>query len=146
MKERLLISACLIGANCKYSGGNNALPPATLAALRGKYRLLPVCPELAGGLRVPRTPCERRGGKVFNRDGENVTAAFRRGAELACTLCERFSCRRALLKERSPSCGAGTIYDGSFSHSVIEGDGVTAEALRALGLELFGENGLGRLI
>ena len=146
MKERLLISACLIGADCKYSGGNNALPPAALAALRERYRLLPVCPELAGGLRVPRSPCERRDGGVFNRDGEDVTAAFRRGAELACALCERFSCRRALLKERSPSCGAGTIYDGSFSHTVIEGDGVAAEALRSRGVALCCENEIDKLI
>lgn len=146
MKERLLVSACLIGANCKYSGGNNALPEATLQKLRGRWALVPVCPELSGGLRVPRTPCERRGEGVVNRDGEDVTAAFAHGAKTACALCGRFGCAAALLKERSPSCGSGLVYDGSFSGTVIPGEGVTAEALRAQGVELFGEDEIEKLL
>ena len=139
MKEALLISACLLGTNCKYNGGNNALPEAQLASLRERYRLVPVCPERDGGLPTPRLPSERRGERVVNRAGEDVTEAFRRGAALALETAEREGCRLALLKERSPSCGSGRIYDGSFSSTVISGDGITAEALKKRGLTVYGE-------
>ena len=146
MKERLLISACLLGAKCKYSGGSNALDPRTLEALRARWELIPVCPETAGGLGVPREPSERRGTRVLSRSGRDVTAEYRRGAEIARKLCVRFGCRRALLKERSPSCGCGAVYDGSFSGTLVPGDGVAAELLREHGLALFGESDAGRLL
>ncbi len=133
--ETLLISACLLGVDCKYDGGNNALPEEALRKLREKYRLVPVCPEVLGGLTVPRAPCERLGGRVVNRVGADVTAAFQKGAEAALRIAEEQGCRRALLKARSPSCGSGGIYDGSFSGRLVPGDGVTAERLRAAGLE-----------
>ena len=139
MKQALLISACLLGTNCKYNGGNNALPPEKLTALEERFRLVPVCPEQAGGLPTPRLPSERRGEQVVNRAGENVTEAFRRGAELALERALREGCRLALLKERSPSCGSGRIYDGSFSGTLIPGDGITAELLKKSGLAVFGE-------
>ena len=139
MKEALLISACLLGTNCKYNGGNNALPEEQLAALRERFRLVPVCPERDGGLPTPRLPSERRGDRVVNRAGEDVTEAFRRGAALALETAAREGCRMALLKERSPSCGSGKIYDGSFTGTVIEGDGITAETLKKSGLAVFGE-------
>lgn len=141
MKDRLLISACFLGRPCKYDGGHNALPPETLDRLRERWELVPVCPETAGDLPIPREPSERLDGRVVSRSGEDVTAAFEAGARIALTLARRFGCRAALLKERSPSCGAGALYDGTFSHSVIPGDGVTAEALRAEGLSLCGESG-----
>ena len=134
MKEKLLISACLLGFCCKYDGGTNTLPADTIAALREQYDLIPVCPETAGGLPIPRAPSERRGGRVLSREGNDVTDEYEKGALLALALAERFGCRRALLKERSPSCGAGEIYDGSFSHTRIPGDGVAAEALRKAGI------------
>ena len=137
--ESLLISACLLGANCKYSGGNNALPPEKLAALRERYHLIPVCPEVAGGLPVPREPSERQGDRVVSRSGRDVTAEYRRGAETALRLAARFGCRKALLKERSPSCGNGKIYDGSFTGHLIPGHGVTTEILMFQNLEVFGE-------
>ena len=140
MKERLLISACLLGFRCKYDGSTNTLPAETLAALREKYELVPVCPETAGGLPIPRAPSERRGGRVVTREGKDLTAEYENGARTALTLAGRCGCRKALLKERSPSCGAGEIYDGSFSHTRIPGDGVAAEALRAAGLALYGES------
>ena len=146
MKEKLLISACLLGFCCKYDGGTNTLPADTIAALREQYELIPVCPETAGGLPIPRAPSERRGGRVLSREGNDVTDEYEKGALLALALAERFGCRRALLKERSPSCGAGEIYDGTFSHSRIPGDGVAAEALRRAGLALFGESELDKLI
>ena len=136
--ETLLISACLVGYNCKYNGGNNALPPEVLAALRERYRLIPVCPEAAGGLPTPRVPSERRGGRVVTRDGWDVTAAFRRGAEIAGKLAERTGARLALLKSGSPSCGSGMIYDGSFTGTLTPGDGVTAEYLKNKNLIIFG--------
>lgn len=139
MKDALLISACLLGTNCKYNGGNNALPPERLAALEERFRLVPVCPEQAGGLPTPRLPSERRGERVVNRAGEDVTEAFRRGAELALETALWEGCRLALLKERSPSCGSGRIYDGSFTGTVIPGDGVTAEMLKKSGLTVCSE-------
>lgn len=139
MKKALLISACLLGTNCKYNGGNNALPPEKLAALEERYRLVPVCPEQAGGLPTPRLPSECRGEQVVNRAGEDVTEAFRRGAELALETALREDCSLALLKERSPSCGSGRIYDGSFTATVIPGDGVTAEMLKKSGLTVCSE-------
>ena len=135
--ETLLISACLVGYNCKYNGGNNALPPEVLSALRERYRLIPVCPEAAGGLPTPRVPSERRGGSVVTRDGRDVTAAFRRGAEIAGKLAERYGARLALLKSNSPSCGSGTVYDGSFTGTLTPGDGVTAEYLKNKNLTIF---------
>ena len=135
--ETLLISACRMGYSCTYNGGNNALPQDVLAALRQRYRLIPVCPEAAGGLPTPRTPSERRGDRVINRDGRDVTAAFRRGAELAGELAERFDAHAALLKANSPSCGSGTVYDGSFSGRLVSGDGVTAEYLKSKNLIIF---------
>ena len=137
--ETLLISACLMGANCKYSGGSNALSPETLAALKARYHLIPVCPEVAGGLPVPREPGERQGDRVVSRSGRDVTEAYRRGAEAALALARRFGCRKALLKARSPSCGSGQIYDGSFSGRLIDGDGVAAALLRASDLVVLNE-------
>ena len=144
--KRLLVSACLLGFDCKYSGGNNALGEDVLRALKENWALVPVCPEMAGGLPVPRVPSERRAGGVFSREGENVTEAFEKGAAVACRLCERFGCRKALLKENSPSCGSGTIYDGSFTGTLVPGDGLAAEGLRACGVALFGESDIEKLI
>ena len=134
--EALLISACLMGFNCKYSGGNNALPPEALEELKRRYRLIPVCPEAAGGLPTPRVPSERRGDRVITRDGRDVTEAFRKGAEIATRLAEKYRIRRALLKSNSPSCGSKTVYDGSFSGILIRGDGITAAVLKERGIEI----------
>lgn len=138
--EHLLISACLMGANCKYSGGNNALPAETLCKLKEKYSLVPVCPETAGGLSVPRDPSERLGNRVVSIRGRDVTAEYRRGGEIAVCLARRFACRKALLKERSPSCGSGEIYDGSFTGTVTQGYGVAAEMLSEAGVSVYGES------
>ena len=138
--EVLLVSACLMGFDCKYSGGNNALSPETLDALRRSFRLIPVCPETAGGLPTPREPSERRGERVVSRDGRDVTAAFQKGAVLTLRLAERYGAKRALLKCNSPSCGSGMIYDGSFSGTLIPGDGMTAKLLKSRGIAVIGEN------
>lgn len=146
MKERLLISACLLGSRCKYDGGDNALPEETLRALRRRWALVPVCPETAGGLPVPREPSERRGARVVSCSGVDVTAQYEAGAQTALALARRFGCRAALLKERSPSCGVGRIYDGGFRHVLTDGDGVAAEVLRAADFALFGESDAGKLL
>jgi uncharacterized protein YbbK (DUF523 family) len=103
-------------------------------------QLVPVCPEQAGGLSTPRPSSERRGDAVVTQAGDDVTAQYRRGAEEAWNLARCFGCQAALLKERSPSCGSGVIYDGSFSRQLIPGDGVTAELLKEHGIPVFGES------
>lgn len=144
--EALLISACLLGSNCKYSGGNNALPAAALARLRARYRLIPVCPETAGGLPIPRQPSERKGEHVVSKTGCDVTAEFEKGADVALALARRYGCRKALLKANSPSCGSGKIYDGTFTGTLTDGDGAAAEKLRALGVAVYSEKELDKLI
>ena len=137
--ENLLISACLLGFECKYSGGSNRLPDERIARLKEKYRLIPVCPESAGGLPTPRDPSERLGEGVVSSKGRDVTAQFKKGAETALYLARKYNCKKALLKRNSPSCGGEYIYDGSFSGTLIPGEGVTAELLRAKGIEIIGE-------
>lgn len=141
MKEKLLISACLLGVNCKYDGGTNTLPQNVLEKLCCKYELVPVCPEAYGGLTTPRLPSERRDGGVFAKNGTDVTEQYNRGAAAALHLCELFGIKKALLKENSPSCGSGGIYDGSFTGTLISGDGVTAELLKKHGITVIGEKG-----
>ena len=125
--ENVLISACLLGFECKYCGGSNKLTEQQLAALGERFRLIPVCPETAGGLPTPRDPSERLGDKVVSNQGRDVTAQYQKGAETALWLARRYDCKAALLKENSPSCGSGQIYDGSFTGKLIPGDGVAAE-------------------
>ena len=140
--QRLLISACLLGERCRYDGASQPLAAERLEKLRERFELIPVCPEQAGGLPTPRIPSERRGARVVNRAGEDVTAFFQRGAAEALRLAKENGCTRALLKERSPSCGSGVIYDGSFSGALVPGWGVAAEALRDAGVEICGESTL----
>lgn len=135
--ENILVSACLLGVKCKYSGGDNACP--AVIALMERYGLIPVCPEQMGGLPTPRLASEQAGEGVINREGEDVSHQFRRGAEGTLTLARLFGCRRAVLKARSPSCGSGEIYDGSFSGRLISGDGVTARLLRENGITVYSE-------
>ena len=130
---RLLISACLLGLPCRYDGASKPLPdlPRLLAL---PLELVPFCPEQLGGLPTPRPPAERRGGGVRTRDGQDVTENYARGAEAALRLARLLHCRAALCKARSPACGCGAVYDGSFSGRLVPGDGVAAERLRAAGL------------
>lgn len=111
-----------------------------------RLRLVPVCPEILGGLPTPRTPSEWQGERVVSKTGADVTAAYQKGAEEALRLARLFGCRKALLKERSPSCGRGQIYDGSFSGRLIPGDGVTARLLEQEGIAVFGESQLQQLL
>ena len=144
--EKLLISACLIGKNCKYSGGSNALQEEQLRQLQLCYELIPVCPEQMGGLPTPRTPAERRGEQVINRDGRDVTAEFYAGAEQTLTITKNQKIRKALLKSRSPSCGRDRIYDSSFTGTLIRGNGVTAQTLIEQGISVYTEEEITQLV
>lgn len=136
---RLLISACLLGEACRYDGASRPLPDAKLEALMREHMLIPVCPEQLGGLPTPRTPSERQEDRVIMRDGTDVTAAYDRGARAACALAMQTGAEAALLKARSPSCGSGEVYDGTFTGTLTPGDGVTAERLKALGIPVYTE-------
>ena len=142
--ERILISACLVGDNVKYNGGNNKSP--LIDKLLEKYELIPFCPEVEGGLKTPRSPSERKDGRVINMEGQDVTTAFERGAELAFNICLFLKIKKVILKEGSPSCGSKKIYDGSFSHKVIQGMGVTAEYLKEKGIEVYNEDEIDSLL
>ena len=140
---RILISACLLGCRCRYDGASKPLDRA--AELAERHTLVPVCPEQLGGLATPRPPAERQGDRVVTREGADVTAQYRRGAEEALRLCRLFDCQAAVLKERSPPCGCGAVYDGTFTGTLTAGDGVTAELLRAAGVPVYGESRLDEL-
>ena len=139
----ILISACLLGVHCRYDGQASVCPH--LAQLQQHYQLIPVCPEIMGGLPTPRQPAELYQGRVYDRSGRDITAAFARGAAEVLHLAELYQCRYAILKERSPSCGSGEIYDGTFSCTRTAGWGVTAELLRESGVRVYGESELARL-
>ena len=140
---RILVSACLLGVSCRYDGKSK--PHPAVLALQGQHQLIPVCGEIFGGLPTPRTPAERVGDRVLTEDGRDVTQEYHRGAQEVLALARRLDCKVALLKERSPSCGTGEIYDGSFTRTLTAGDGVTAELLRASGIAVFGESRLADL-
>lgn len=137
---KLLISACLLGLPCRYDGASKPLSEAALGRLRERFELVPVCPEQLGGLPTPRTPSERIGDRVVMKTGEDVTAQYRRGAQSALTIARLTGAGAALLKERSPSCGKGRIYDGSFTGTLTDGNGVTAQLLLENGFAVFGES------
>lgn len=134
----ILVSACLLGCPCRYDGTAKADP--RVLALMERHTLIPVCPEQLGGLPTPRLPSERREGGVFDRGGKDVTAQYRQGAEEVLRLARLYGCTHAVLKERSPSCGSGQIYDGSFSHVLVPGSGVVAELLAQNGITVLGES------
>lgn len=142
--ENVLVSACLLGIGCRYDGKHKA--NEEVLRLREKYNLIPVCPEVFGGLPTPRVPSERVGDKVMMRDGHDVTDNYRRGAEEALRLCRIYDVKLAILKERSPSCGKNEIYDGSFSGTLTQRDGVTAELLKSEGINVIGESEINILL
>ena len=144
MKPKIIVSACLLGENCKYNGENNK--NEEVLRLGEYFEIIPVCPECFGGLPIPREPAEIRNGEVFQKNGNNLTAAFRYGAEQTLYIAEEKNCVAAVLKEKSPSCGYGRIYDGSFSKKLKDGNGITAELLSSRGIAVFGESRVNKLI
>lgn len=135
---RLLVSACLLGLNCRYDG--KSAPNEEIIKLAERHELVPVCPEQLGGLPTPREPAEIKDGRVMTRDGAEVTEQFERGAEQTVQLAKLLGCTAAVLKERSPSCGCGKIYDGSFCGKTVVGNGITAKKLIQSGICVFGES------
>ena len=139
-KSNILISACLCGFDCRYNG--KGVICSEFDKLKDRYHLIPVCPEILGGLTTPRSPAEICGKRVITVDGEDVTSAFLRGAEECLHAASRFDCRIAVLKERSPSCGCGQVYDGSFSGKLVSGDGITAGLLKNSGIYILTVNSI----
>lgn len=130
-----LISSCLIGLNTKYDGTNN-LRSELIEKLKKEYILIPVCPEQLGGLPTPRNPCEIKNGKVIDIEEKDLTDNFYRGAMEVLKIARFFGIDVAFLKSKSPSCGFGKIYDGSFSKRLVEGAGITARILAENGIKI----------
>ncbi|MCQ2814814.1 MAG: DUF523 domain-containing protein [Bacilli bacterium] len=136
--EKILISACLIGDKTRYDGKSNYSP--LIKDLLEKYELVPFCPEVEGGLKVPRQPSERINDSVIMNDGRNVTKQFNDGAEKALNICLYLGIKIAILKDGSPSCGSTEIHDGTFSDKKIPGSGITTELLKSKGIKVLNEN------
>ena len=139
----MLVSACLLGVGCRYDGLSR--PNLEVISLSQEYELVPFCPEIYGGLPTPRTPSEIVGDRVVMKDGRDVTAEYSRGATEAVRLCKLLGIKKACLKAKSPSCGAGQIYDGTFSGILVEGDGITTRALVEGGVFVVNEEEVARL-
>ena len=135
--RKILVSACLLGLSCRYDGKSK--PVDEVIALKEKYSLIPVCPEILGGLPTPRIPCEIKEGRSLNREGEDKTSEYTKGAEEVLRLARLLECDIAVLKKKSPSCGSGEIYDGSFTGKTVQGDGVCAKLLKASGITVLDE-------
>lgn len=132
---RIAVSACLLGEQCKYNGGSNRNDELIEALHAGGHEVIPVCPEVAGGLPIPRPRAEIRAGEVVNEFGESVDAAFRAGAEAELERIEEAGgVDLAILQPRSPSCGVGTVYDGTFTGKLVLGDGIFVQLLRKRGI------------
>jgi uncharacterized protein YbbK (DUF523 family) len=130
----MIVSGCLAGIGCRYDGAGKPCPAVIRLVAEGKA--IPVCPEQLGGLTTPRLPAEIRDGRVIRKDGVDVTAEFVRGAEEALKLAQLVGAKTAILKARSPSCGSGKIYDGSFSQTVVDGNGIFADLCKQKGIEV----------
>ena len=143
MKEKILVSACLLGEKVRYDGGGYELPE--IERLKEKYELIPICPEVLGGLSVPRDPAEIKDGFILTINGRDVTKNYEDGARITLNFCLENGIRKAVLKARSPSCGKGKIYDGTHTKKLIEGHGVTCALLMANDIQVFTESEIGGL-
>ncbi len=138
MKPKLLISACLCGKNTKYNGKNNLIPQ--IEQLEGLYDFVLICPEVMGGLPIPRDPSEIKGDLVLSKTGTDVTQNFILGAQKALELVKKHQVQVALLKESSPSCGVHMIYNGNFNGEKISGSGITTQVLKENGVKVYSED------
>ncbi|MBP3888252.1 MAG: DUF523 domain-containing protein [Cellulosilyticum sp.] len=146
----ILVSSCLCGEKCKYNGGDNY--SETVMAYCKDKEVVPICPEVMGGLSIPRSPAEIIGGtakdvlegraKVISKDHKDITSAFIKGAKEVLEIIKGNKVEEAILKANSPSCGKGMIYDGSFSAKLIEGNGLTAQVLLDVGIKVRTEKDL----
>src|SRR5574344_478394 len=135
--EKILVSACLLGDKVRYDGGSN--PVSFLDELSKHFQIVPFCPEVEGGLSIPREPAEIVGASVLTKGGKDVTKNYQDGAEKALNLCKFFGIRYAILKDGSPACGPRQIHDGKFDGLKKDGLGVTANLLVASGIKVFAE-------
>ena len=141
----ILVSACLLGEPCRYDGASK--PHIGIIALSASgHTLVPICPEVMGGLPTPRPPAEVVGNAVRTASGADVTAEYRAGASDAVALAKQMGCTVAILKENSPSCGSRERYDGTFSRHLVSGMGVAAQALHDAGVRVLGESELEQLL
>lgn len=136
-KEKVLISACLLGEKCRYDG--QAKKVNGLIELTKYYDLIPVCPEMSGGLKVPRDPSEIVQDKVLTKNGKDVTENYNSGAYWANSICQIYHIKLAILKEDSPSCGTHFIHDGLFDGKKIPGQGITTKKLVKMGIKVINE-------
>ena len=132
--KKILVSACLLGENCKYNGGNN-YNGAVADYVKGR-EVLAVCPEMLAGMGCPRTPIEIVDGVLMDRNGKNVDQAMRKAVEMAMDLIKNENVQCAILQSRSPTCGVNQIYDGTFSGKLIDGSGIFAQALKEAGYQV----------
>jgi uncharacterized protein YbbK (DUF523 family) len=139
---KVLVSACLLGENCKYNGGNN-YNTAVAEFVKGK-EVLTICPEIMAGMGCPRTPIEIVDGVLMDRNGNNVDVAMREAVAKAMKLIRKEDIQCAVLQSRSPTCGVNQVYDGSFSGKLIEGSGVLAQALKAAGYQVIDAEDVGK--
>jgi uncharacterized protein YbbK (DUF523 family) len=146
MFDKILISSCFLGQKVRYNGKVQPLLDPLLIQWQKEARLMSICPEIVGGLAVPRAPAERQGGEIITILGENVTQQFTSGAMAALALCQQHNIRFALLKESSPSCGSDTIYDGTFKGKKIKGQGLCSQLLRQYGIQVFSELTINQLV
>ena len=130
----IAVSECLLGCDCKYNGGNNR-NEELIQFLKGK-EYIAICPEVMGGLPIPRIPCEIVGNCVKSKDGKDFTKEYKKGAKCSLEKCQQYGVTSAILQSRSPSCGVGIIYDGSFTGRKVKGNGVTARLLKEHGIEV----------
>ncbi len=138
MKKNILVSACLLGYACRYDGKSK--PCERVITLKDTYNLIPICPEVMGGLPTPRIPSEICGERVLMKDGRDVTENYNRGAQKALEIARQNACTVAILKEKSPSCGSGLIHNGCFDGGLVEDDGITAKFLKKEGIRVLGES------
>lgn len=124
---KIMVSACLLGENCKYNGGNN--DNEKVKAFCQGHEIIPICPEVLGGLPTPRIPAEIVNGVVTNKKGISVDTQFRLGADKALQIAKENNVDLVILQSRSPSCGVNQIYDGSFSGKLVSGNGIFAQLL-----------------
>ena len=136
-KPALLVSRCLLGDACRYAG--DGCRNEAVCALGERYRLVGICPETDGGLPTPRPPAEICKGRVLTEAGQDVTEQFQRGAQIALEKAIGENAAIAVLKARSPSCGKGIVYDGTHTHTLTKGNGITADALLAAGIAVYTE-------
>lgn len=144
MKEKILVSSCLCGNKVKYNGQDNYQP--LIEELKQKYDLILICPEVMGGLGIPRNPSEIKDNKVIMNNGRDVTCNYKKGARMSLEIAIKNGCKKALLKEKSPSCGSHSVYDGNFNGTLIRGQGITTKLLASADIKIYSEDMISELL